>query len=74
MGGEGAAPMVCCLLMLVSLVSLSPMLAWRNQGREIFLRPEPAAFGGLLRGSGGLDTDITTLTRPHPHPSSPPLT
>ena len=66
--------MVCCLRMLVSLVSLSPMLACRNQGREIFLRPEPAAFGGLLRGSGGVDTDITpspSLTHPHPHLTSP---
>ena len=32
----------------LSLVSFSPMLAWRNQGSEIFRRVLPPAFGGLL--------------------------
>ena len=38
---------VFCLGSL-SLVSFSPMLAWRNQGREILRLVLPPAFGGLL--------------------------
>ena len=38
---------VFCLGSL-SLVSFSPMLAWRNQGSEILRRVLPPALGGLL--------------------------
>ena len=48
---------VCCLL-TVSRVSLSPMLAWRNQGNEIFRRNEPEDLGGLEGAGGGLVTDM----------------
>ena len=57
---------VFCLGSL-SLVSFSPMLAWRNQGNEILRRVLPPAFGGLL----GLVTvammmfDVTGCTECH---------
>ena len=61
---------VCCLRMLVNLVSRSPMDACLNHGREIFRRPDPPDFGALggRAPDSGLVTDILSITSHPCHP------
>ena len=62
---------VCCLRMLACILdSRSPMEACRNQGREIFRRPDPPDFGALggKDPDSGLVTDILSITSHPCHP------
>ena len=61
---------VCCLRILVNLVSLSPMEACLNHGNEIFRRPDPPDFGALggRAPDSGLVTDIALITSHTRHP------